>query len=297
MINPFALGIDIGGSHITGGLVDLNNKELLTDSIQRLSVDSSLNAEVIIEKWSTFIEDIFAKNNQVEKIIGIAVPGPFDYVKGIFLIKDQQKFKDLYGLNIKIALAKQLKISKDNISFKNDAAAFLQGEVFGNSYLNNKKVLGLTLGTGLGSAICIDERAEDADLWNIPFLDGIAEDYLSTRWFLGFYKQITGKTVQDVKELAFKAKSDFKAIDVFNKFGYNLAQFLMPLIKNHDIEAVVIGGNISKASNLFFPSLKNTLNKSNLNVDVSVTKLNEYAALMGAVSHLSSLKNIEQSNI
>ena len=34
------------------------------------------------------------------KAIGIAIPGPFDYVNGICLIKGVAKYENLYGFNI-----------------------------------------------------------------------------------------------------------------------------------------------------------------------------------------------------
>ena len=131
--------------------------------------------------------------------IGIAMPGPFDYENGISYIKDQNKYEALYGLNIKEQLAKKLEISISDISILNDAACFLQGEVFGGAGQGFKRVMGLTLGTGFGSARSVDGKTDDADLWCSPYREGIAEDYLSTRWFLKQYKEISGKLVKNVK--------------------------------------------------------------------------------------------------
>src|SRR5690606_19117275 len=72
-----------------------------------------------------------------------------------------------------------------NIRFINDAAAFLQGEVFAGRQNGYPKVLGITLGTGLGSAVWEKgSNAMDADLWKTPYLESNAEEYLVTRWFV-----------------------------------------------------------------------------------------------------------------
>jgi len=200
------------------------------------------------------------------------------------LIKDQDKFKALYGVNIKEELSKRLDIETANIHFINDAAGFLQGEVFGGAARGNANALGLTLGTGLGSSYSEGGVARDADLWNSPFLNGIAEDYLSTRWFVKRYNQLSNNTVAGVKELTALTSTDHFATRVFMEFGYNLAQFLIPVIKKHKADIVIVGGNISRAFGAFSPELIATLKGNEINTDIKVTKLKEHAALIGAAS-------------
>ncbi len=179
-----------------------------------------------------------------------------------------------------------------HISFINDAAAFLQGEVFNDQELEKAVVLGLTLGTGLGSAVCVDGCAIDADLWNSSFRSGIAEDYLSTGWFVKRYHQMSGKTIKGVKELLTKCGIDEFAVSVFKEFGSNLALFLIPIVKRYNAEVVILGGNISMASEAFFPELKRVLRENQLNVEVKTTLLKENAALVGAASCLNIVPQI-----
>lgn len=284
MEKPVALGVDIGGSHITAALVDLETRSIIQDSVKRSAVDSQESKEVILAAWCDVINKAFKKSNTDNKLIGIAMPGPFDYENGISLIKDQDKFKALYGINIKEELAARLSIKAENIHFINDAAGFLQGEVFGGAARGNANVIGLTLGTGLGSSYSIGGIAKDADLWNSPFIDGIAEDYLSTRWFVKRYHQLSNNTVAGVKELVAISATDHAATRVFMEFGYNLAQFLIPVIKKHKSDMVIIGGNISRAFSAFSPELIATLNGNDVHASIKVTKLKENAALIGAAS-------------
>lgn len=284
MEKPVALGVDIGGSHITAALVDLETRTIIQDSVKRSAVDSQESKEIILSAWCDVINKAFKKSNAETKLIGIAMPGPFDYENGISLIKDQDKFKALYGINIKEELGTRLNIKTENIHFINDAAGFLQGEVFGGAARGNANVIGLTLGTGLGSSYSIGGIAKDADLWNAPFIDGIAEDYLSTRWFVKRYHQLSNNTVAGVKELVAIAATDHSATRVFMEFGYNLAQFLIPVIKKHKSDMVIIGGNISRAFSAFSPELIATLNGNDVNATIKVTKLKENAALIGAAS-------------
>lgn len=284
MEKPAVLGVDIGGSHITAALVNLETGTLIQDSIKRNAVNSKQEKEAILNAWCSVITDAFESTHIKEKFIGIAMPGPFDYENGISLIKEQDKFNALYLVNIKEELASRLDIKPSAIHFINDAAGFMQGEVFSGAAKGHTHVLGLTLGTGLGSALSINGVASDAELWNSAFLEGIAEDYLSTRWFVGRYLELTGKTLEGVKELTGLVDADPLAQQVFVEFGANLARFLAPIIKKHEAEVVILGGNIAQAFNLFASSLNKGLQEQGLATPIKLTELNEHAALIGAAS-------------
>ena len=289
MENPTVLGVDIGGSHITAAIVDLDKGTLLKESIKRSEVNSRSDKEIILTAWCKVIKSANGGSLNENCRIGIAMPGPFDYKNGISLIKDQDKFNSLYGLNIKQELSGRLNIPSSNIKFVNDAASFMYGEANYGAAKGYNNSLGITLGTGLGSATAINGVAKDAELWNSKFLGGIAEDYLSTRWFLKKYNDLTGKEVDGVKKLASMVKVDKYAKQVFNEFGRALGHFLADFIKNTGSEVVVLGGNISKSFDLFGPPLIENLKAYHLDTAVKITKLNEHAQLIGAASRWESV--------
>lgn len=277
------LGVDIGGSHVTAALIDLETRTIVDGSLKRKTVDATASAEKILAEWCDVMLETYKTTKGAPEKIGIAMPGPFDYEEGICLIKDQDKFKALYKMHIKENLAARLKISADSIRFINDAASFLQGEVFCGAVKDVDHVLGLTLGSGLGSARCIGGRAHDADLWKSPFKEGIAEDYLSTRWFLKRYQELTGKSIAGVKELIQEGAARYIE-QIFSEFSQNLALFLIPYIKTYQSKAVVFGGNISNAHALFFPALNDILIQNNIQIEITTSQLNEEASLIGAAS-------------
>lgn len=292
MENPVVLGVDIGGTHITAAIVDLEKGLLIQNSITRNTVDSRKNKEEILTAWCEVINASSGKHISSISRIGIAMPGPFDYEKGVSLIKAQDKFDSLYLVKIKEELAKKLNLKPSAIRLINDAAAFMQGEVVCGAAKGYHNVLGLTLGTGLGSAISANGLAHDAALWNSKFKEGIAEDYLSTRWFIKKYAQLTGKVLKGVKELAFIAENDENAMHVFKEFAENLSDFLQPLIKEHESEIVILGGNIAQSFSLFSKTLKESLIKTYPNIIIKTTELNEHAALIGAATCWKSAPEI-----
>ncbi|NMM47379.1 ROK family protein [Flammeovirgaceae bacterium KN852] len=209
------------------------------------------------------------------------MPGPFDYENGISLIKGQSKFENLYNVNIKKELASQLQINSSQIRFENDAACFLLGEVLYGSDSPNHKTLGLTLGTGLGSCEYHNGNVRDLNKWDTPFDESIAENYLVTRWFTREYNRITGQDIRGVKEIIENSDNELTTL-LFNKYADNLSRFISLICTNNEYENVILGGNISKAFDLFGIRLKDNLINSGLKIKVNPAKLGENSALIGA---------------
>jgi len=282
MNNSFILSADIGGSQITAAIIDLQTSIVLPNTLVRRHVDAHENAEEIIRIWAEVLQEAGALYNLPHLKIGIALPGSFDYDKGICQIQNQNKYDALYGLNVKELLARKLHISAQDIRMINDAGSFLQGEVFAGTARGYAHAIGITLGTGLGTSRFHETLAEDANLWCSPFLDSIAEDYLSSRWFITRYHELSGVKLPGVKELMILAESNVKVKMVFEEFGTNLGNFLVDFIRTDKPEVIVMGGNIANASNLFLDEVNRVLTAHNKLVPIKKSILGEEAILIGA---------------
>jgi len=292
MDKNIAIGTDIGGSHISCAAVDLSSGKVLKDTLSEREVDNKAHANVIIKVWTDALKGALSKV-PAEKVKGIAfaMPGPFDYVKGISYIKGVAKYENLYGFNIHDAIASSLGTDESFlIRFMNDASSFAVGEAWAGSASAVNRSLSITLGTGFGSAF-ISNRIPIVDgpevpklgcVYHIPYKDGIADDYFSTRWFLGRYKALTGKELKGVKDIAGLADSDKIASGLFTEFGTNLGKFLAPFLINFKAEMLVIGGNISNAYALFGKQFEESLPEEKCNCRVSLSKLKEDAARLGS---------------
>jgi glucokinase len=91
-------------------------------------------------------------------LLGVAFgfPGPFDYEAGICLIEGVEKYGALYGVNIRDAIRTRLDLGDLPILFRNDAEAAVVGETRYGAGRNYPRVIGVTLGTGCGSAFLVD---------------------------------------------------------------------------------------------------------------------------------------------
>lgn len=292
MEKNLAIGTDIGGSHISCAAIDLRTGSILRNTLSERPVNNQAQASEIIKTWSEALEGAISKVNFADvRGIGFAMPGPFDYVKGISFIKGVAKYENLYGFNINDAIASSLGVPEDFlIRFINDASAFAVGEAWAGSARDVSRSLAITFGTGFGSAFIADrvpivdgpEVPKIGCVYHLPYKDGIADDYFSTRWFIRKYREMTGREVSGVRELAEIAINDKAVMALFTEFGDKSALFLVPWLIRFRAEVLVIGGNISNAWNLYGDVFIQRLRKENCNTRVELSKLKEDAALLGS---------------
>lgn len=275
------IGVDIGGSHITAAYIEASTQQVIPESLKRERVPAKDTAPVIFDAWVNALAPLVKEAPAPQVKIGVAMPGPFDYENGIALFKGVKKYDALYGVDVGTILSGRLNIERESIVFINDAVAFLMGEMAGGALVGVKRAIGITLGTGLGSASSCSGVVVDVNRAALPFLDQHAEEYLSTRWFLGRYNELTGSEVKNVEDLIKTAEPNLKD-QIFDEFATNLARFLNDFIADENPEALVIGGNIARAWTHFMPKLEQKIiNKA---VRISQTQMWEDAALVGAAS-------------
>lgn len=294
MKKTIALGADIGGSHIACGAMDTRTRSLLEGTVVHATIDNQWGAEKIIAAWAAALlqaADKLPPGMEAIAGVGLAMPGPFDYVQGIGLFAgNNKKFETLYGLPVGKLLHETMNLPANlPIRFVNDATAFAIGEHFMGAAQGSTRSLCITLGTGFGSAFLqnglpVTTGAAVPDtgaLWHLPYEAGNADDFFSTRGLLQLYKEATGSQLSGVKELAALAATQPQAAEVLAHFGTRLGHFLAPWLQCFQAEVLVIGGNISHAFSLFGETLQKSLHEHNLQILVRVAQWHEAAALLG----------------
>ncbi len=287
-----AIGIDIGGSHISCGAVDLKINELISGSCFESAVDNKASADVILNSWVGAIRKTmdFVGLDEI-KGIGFAMPGPFDYSKGIALFERVEKYLNLYGVHVDHEIRSRLGLPASMpVRFINDATAFAVAEAWIGVGKDIPRIIALTLGTGFGSAFIADgipvlegeTVPEMGCVWHLPFQEGIADDYFSTRWFEKSYLKLAGKKVDGVKEISELFDYDEIAHKLLIEYGTNMGNFLAPWIKKFNAGHIVIGGNITGAFDKFGNYLLQSLTNHNITAGVSLSILRENAAIIGS---------------
>jgi len=295
-MKKYAIGADIGGSHISCAAIDLEKKKIVKKSAAHEPVDNQAPADAILGAWAKALKKTIDAIGGAGDLVGIgfAMPGPFNYATGVAMFTDAvQKFQSLHKVNVSKRLAALLGLRAGadcDFRYMNDATAFAVGEAWLGKAKNATRSVSITLGTGFGSAF-VDKGApvvKRADVpkmgcvWHLPFKDGIADDSFSTRWFIKQYAAKTGAQVTGAKDIADKvAAGDAAAKAIFDEFGANLGNFLGPILKKFGASTLVIGGNVAGAYKLFGGPLKASLKAQKVPMTIHISALKEDAALIG----------------
>jgi glucokinase len=142
------LGIDLGGTKIKIAVVD---GDKISDSIS-IDANSHLGFVANIPRLNIEIKNLLKKNKITG--IGLATPGVVDS-KNFKVLGINEKYADLVGLDLKKWATDSFNLP---FALENDARAALLGEWKYGIGQNCENLLGITLGTGIGTAAIVDGR-------------------------------------------------------------------------------------------------------------------------------------------
>ena len=285
---------DVGGTHVSGALVDRSTWHVIPDSSVTLALDSAATSDVVLDALAMCAEQVLdrAADRAISTQWGVAMPGPFDYRSGIGRFEGVAKFASLNGVNVGAALVDRLAPRVDRFAFINDANAYMLGEWLAGAALGLDRVIGITLGTGVGSAFLADgviiDEGDVVPPGGYVYLlevDGRPlEETVSRRALRRSYATLVGTEVDlDVREIAELAREgDPAAARVMSSTYERLGQLLAPWATRFDAQAIVVGGSIARAWDLVAPALREGL--GDWPGELRQSLLFADAALIGAAS-------------
>ncbi len=233
------LGIDMGGTNIRGGLVSEN---ILSGFISKKINAHGSAEEVLGELFSLTDELINGKVNSV----GIGVPG---------LVNNEEKMvHDVVNIPSwkKIPL-QQLMEERYNIPvhIENDANCFALGEFYFGKGKGCNSMIGLTIGTGLGSGIIINKKlyagknGGAGEFGMIAYLDQCYEYYAGGQFFKNVYN-IEGEEVYQSA-----TNGNAAALRMYEEMGAHLGNAIRMILFTLDVELIVLGGSVRHAFSFF----------------------------------------------
>lgn len=294
----YVLVYDVGGSHVSAAVCASGSYALSGQTREHLPADVSAEAfaQLIYTLGETAAKSAAISLSGIDGAC-LAMPGPFDYEKGISHM--DHKLPSLKGVDLKVELARKFGWQPAQVRFLNDAAAFLLGEVGAGAAKGYAKAIGLTLGTGIGSAFAAaghilmsgSNIPPGGEIWNVPYLSGIIEDFVSTRYLKQRYEALTGVDAE-VSVIAGMAREDGNegtlARQVFCDFGRNIGSAVLHVLGPDPAagfvpDVIVLGGGIARSSELFLPAMRETL--GSLPITLAISALMDEAPLAGAGVH------------
>jgi glucokinase len=289
--SKIAIGVDIGGTNIRACAVEADGTMVgIPISIKTGATDDK---ELIVSRIVDSISGIMGQNHFGKsdiRGIGLGVTGPLDVKNGKILQCLNLPTMDFFPLRDVVEKEFNLRVFMNN-----DANAMMLGESCWGAGKGYHRVLGITLGTGLGCAIVTNKKiwmgATDSagEIWISPYQDGIIEDFVSGRGVSRFYEKLSREKVS-TKEIAARALAgDMAAQSAWDAFGKAVAFALSWSINLIDPDVVIIGGSISNAFDLFFPSLHDNLCKNICpvpvqNLRIVKAQLGDNAGFIGAAA-------------
>jgi glucokinase len=283
-VKKLVLVFDVGGSHVSAAIC-------LGNGFQLSSVTSApYPPEHTSDAFVDFLYALGAKASAgFEGVSGaeLAIPGPFDFKNGVSLMR--HKLPYIYGVDLRRLLAARFGWQPSQVRFLLDSAAFLLGEIAAGAAHGVSRAVGITLGTGVGSAFAVNGSLvtegpgvpPGGEIWNLPYEGGIVEDFVSTRAIQKNYQSRTGE-LAEVAKIAARASSDPAAIAVFAEFGRHFGLALRMILPEFAPQVVVLGGGISRSAHLFLPATQEQLANPNLRLLPSALK--DAAPLVGAAA-------------
>ncbi len=241
------IGVDLGGTKVSVGAVADGEVRQMA----RRDVPSEEAAEVVLASIVDTIAEVFDSS-----VVGIGcgVPSVVDVAEGIvFEVENIPSWREVH---LKAALEERFGVPA---AVNNDANAFAVGEhVFGKG-LGFRHLVGMTLGTGLGTGVIIGGRLYSGANCGAGEIGMMAhkgltlEDYCSGQLFPREYGA-AGEVV-----FGRARAGDAEALAAFERYGRELADAVMVALYAYDPEALILGGSISSAFEYFEAGLREGL--------------------------------------
>lgn len=297
------IGIDLGGSHIAIGVIDKNGK-ILEKTEKRLKGIITAEVKKVIEETIFETVEKYRKEYKIDEI-GIAIPGTVnktEVIKSVNLGLKNYKIVDVLNKKINIP-----------IKIKNDAKSAAIAESKFGALKGYNRVLFLTLGTGIGGAVIINNKLLDTG--DLPGCEighmviekdglecncgrkGCFEKYASMKAFknnlrkaLGYDENFSGK---ELLALIKNTKKEDKNYNVINKIKQEYIEYLAiglaNLINIFEPEVIGIGGSFVYFEDVLLDDLKNEIISKDMlfnkrkEINIQTAVLGNEAGIIGAV--------------
>lgn len=240
------IGVDIGGTNITAVLIE--NERVVNH--HTLATPWNQEKMVVVDAVASAIKEVF---DPAVIGIGIGVPGLVDLQDNTVLDMVNIPSWDVVPL-------KQLLEARFNkpVFVNNDANCFALGEKYygkGKTYSN---FVGITIGTGLGAGIVINNHLYPGkycgagEFGTIYYRDKTIEAYASGQFFKD--QNLSGKEMARMASLG-----DPFAINLFYELGTHIGRAIANVLFALAPEAIILGGSVSQSFSLFEGGMRSVL--------------------------------------
>lgn len=229
------VGIDLGGTNIRAGIV--KQRKLAALESERINARASL--EDVLTQVFNVTDKVF---ETTVKAIGIGVPGLVDEKNGI--VFDVVNIPSWTRLPLREKMEKRYGVP---VFINNDANCFALGEYYFGKGADSDAMIGLTIGTGLGTGIVLGGKLYTGthcgagEFGMMEYRDRHLEYYASGQ----FFSNVHGIDGEEVYRRA--QQGDEGALKVYEEFGGHLGNAIKIILYALDVDTIIIGGSVRMA--------------------------------------------------
>ena len=239
MDNTKVIGIDLGATNIRGAIVtDDKISEIISRRIQTKGTEQQ-----VLEDVYSLIDALINKDT---KAIGIGVPSVVDVKRGI--VYDVVHIPSWREVHLKELLESRYNIP---VFVNNDANCFALGEHYFGKGKGVDDMIGLTIGTGLGAGVIINnhlyagKNCGAGEFGMVGYLDHNYEYYCSG----SFFRNIYGLHGEEVFKSA--KNGDKNALKLYAELGKHLGNAIKMIMYTYDTGLIILGGSVQLGFNFF----------------------------------------------
>ncbi|MEO3403432.1 ROK family protein [Mucilaginibacter sp. CAU 1740] len=240
MSNLKVIGIDLGATNIRGAIVENNTIGNIVS--QRIKSDGSV--EDVLNDIYTVVDALL--QNDIASAIGIGVPSVVDVAEGI--VYDVQYIPSWKEVHLKKLMQERYNIP---VYVNNDANCFAVGELYFGKGKEVDSMVGVTLGTGLGTGIITQGKlyagynCGAGEIGLFPYIDNILEYYCSGSFFNNVYGLDGVQVFKDAQA------GDARALELYAELGTHVGNAIKMVMYAYDPELIILGGSVSHAFDYF----------------------------------------------
>ena len=277
------LAIDIGGTMIKYGLVSSDGEILSTNKIE---TEAEKGLENILNK----IDNIF-KRYKENNPVGVAVSGT-GQINGIIgkVIGGNPIIPNWIGANLVKILEEKYNLPA---VLENDVNCVALGEKWIGAGKNLKNFICLTIGTGIGGGIILNNqlfRGENfvaGEFGHILIKKGEFEQFASTTALIRLVKERTRKTLNGKEIFDLEKKEIVEYQEVISEWIENLTDGLSSIVYCFNPANIILGGGVIGQGEALINRIKNSLFKKigsqfKEKLNIIQAKLGNNAGMIGA---------------
>lgn len=281
MEKKYVIGIDLGGTKISGALADLNGKVIAQYTIPTNAHEGEEKVlKRIFEVINKVLDDANKSTNEV-KAIGIGSPGPLDAKKGIIITTPNLPFKN-FKLTAPISEEFGIPTYLDN-----DGNVAAIGEYIFGAGKGTENMVFVTVSTGVGGGAIFNGKVYRGNTSNALEIGHMTLEKDGPRCNCGNYGcaealasgTAIGKRAKEAvlqeKFTTLKNYENVTAYEVFkeaengDEVALNIRDTSLEylgicisnLITSFDPEVIIIGGGVTKNGDILFEKVKQEVNK------------------------------------